>query len=73
MRGLHLNFCMRKSSKCRLIKLPTQKNINFSEFFIIDNPLGEGETVLGLVLLDTHLVIYGQVNTITLYMPPRGL
>ena len=55
------------------MKLPTQKNIVFSEFFIIDNPLGEGETVLGLVLLDTHLVIYGQVNTITLYMPPRGL
>ncbi|XP_023324790.1 NACHT and WD repeat domain-containing protein 2 [Eurytemora carolleeae] len=35
-------------------------NTLISEFFIIDNPLGDGETVLGLVLLDTHLVVYGQ-------------
>jgi WD40 repeat protein len=37
-------------------------NTLISEFFIIDNPLGVGETVQGLVLLDTNLVIYGQRN-----------
>ena len=35
-------------------------NTLIGEFFIIDNPLGEGETVQGLALLDTNLVIYGQ-------------
>lgn len=35
-------------------------NTLIGEFFIIDNPLGAGETVQGLVILDTNLVIYGQ-------------
>ena len=35
-------------------------NTLIGEFFIIDNPLGAGETVQGLVVLDTNLVIYGQ-------------
>ena len=35
-------------------------NTLISEFFVIDNPLGVGETVLGIVLLDTNLTIYGQ-------------
>ena len=35
-------------------------NTLISEFFIINSPLTEGETVEGLVLTDTNLVIYGQ-------------
>ena len=35
-------------------------NTLISEFFVIGNPLGKGETVEGLVVLDTNLVIYGQ-------------
>ena len=35
-------------------------NALVSEFIIIDNPLGQNETVQGLVLLDTNLIIYGQ-------------
>ena len=37
-------------------------NTLISEFFIIDSPLGAEETVQGLVVLDTNLVIYGQVT-----------
>lgn len=35
-------------------------NTLISEFFIIESMLGPGETVEGLVLLDSNLVIYGQ-------------
>jgi len=35
-------------------------NTLIGEFFIIKNPLGNEETVQGLVLLDTNLIIYGQ-------------
>ena len=35
-------------------------NTLIGEFFIINNPLKEGEHVQGLVVLDTNLVIYGQ-------------
>ena len=35
-------------------------NTLIGEFFIINNPLQEGEHVQGLVVLDTNLVIYGQ-------------
>ena len=35
-------------------------NALVSEFIIIDNPLGPNETIQGLVLLDTNLIIYGQ-------------
>ena len=41
-------------------------NTLIGEFFIIDNPLGAGETVQGLVILDTNLVIYGQ-NTWSIF------
>ena len=37
-------------------------NTLIGEFFIIDNPLSAGETVQGLVILDTNLVIYGQTT-----------
>ena len=37
-------------------------NALISEYVIIDNPLGAGEYVQGLVLLDTHLIIYGQFS-----------
>ena len=35
-------------------------NALVSEFIIIDNPLGQNESIQGLVLLDTNLIIYGQ-------------
>ena len=35
-------------------------NTLISEFFIVPSPLGVGESVEGLVLLDTSLIIYGQ-------------
>ena len=35
-------------------------NTLISEFFIIDSPLKNNETVQGLVVLDTNLIIYGQ-------------
>merc|ERR1712130_332122 len=35
-------------------------NTLISEFFIVPSPLGPGESVEGLVLLDTSLIIYGQ-------------
>jgi len=35
-------------------------NTLISEFFIVPSPLGPGEPVEGLVLLDTSLIIYGQ-------------
>jgi len=35
-------------------------NALVSEFIIIDNPLGTGETVQGIRLLDTNLIIFGQ-------------
>ena len=35
-------------------------NTLISEFFIIDSPLKGKETVQGLVVLDTNLIIYGQ-------------
>ena len=35
-------------------------NTLIGEFFIIDSPLGDDETVQGLVVLDTNLIIYGQ-------------
>ena len=35
-------------------------NALISEYVIIDNPLGSDESVQGLVVLDTHLIIYGK-------------
>ncbi len=35
-------------------------NTLIGEFHIVDNPLGPGETVVGLNLLDMDLTIYGQ-------------
>ena len=35
-------------------------NALISEYVIIDNPLGADESVQGLVVLDTHLIIYGK-------------
>merc|ERR1719244_1464496 len=35
-------------------------NTLIGEFFIINSPLGKEETVQGLILLDTNLIIYGQ-------------
>ncbi|CAB4067000.1 unnamed protein product [Lepeophtheirus salmonis] len=40
-------------------------NTLISEFIIIDNPLGNTETVQGLCLLDTNLIIYGQYTYVT--------
>ena len=43
-------------------------NTLISEFLILDNPFGKDETVQGLCLLDTHLVIYGQFTWVTFNM-----
>ena len=40
-------------------------NALVSEFVIIENPLGRNETVQGLVMLDTNLIIYGQYTWVT--------
>ena len=40
-------------------------NTMISEFVIIDNPLGEGESVEGLVLMENLLVIYGALTWCT--------
>ena len=37
-------------------------NALISEYVIIDNPLGSDESVQGLVVLDTHLIIYGKYS-----------
>ena len=37
-------------------------NMMVSEFVVIENPLGEGQNIGGIVLLDTYLLIYGQLS-----------
>ena len=37
-------------------------NMMVSEYVVIENPLGEGQNIGGLVLLDTYLLIYGQLS-----------
>ena len=37
-------------------------NALISEYVIIDNPLGADDSVQGLVVLDTHLIIYGKFS-----------
>ena len=37
-------------------------NALISEFVIIDNPLGTDDSIQGVVVLDTHLIIYGKFS-----------
>ena len=54
------------SPDCRYIAAYTNNsqtillNALVSEFIIIENPLGQNESIHGLVLLDTNLIIFGQ-------------
>ena len=48
-------------------------NTLISEFIIIDNPLEKDETVQGLCLLDSNLIIYGQFSWVVFNMTGKQI